>query len=287
MDVLLLGADGMLSNDLVLTAPPNIRVLSLTHDDLDITDYDRLRSAVAGTTARVVVNAAAYTAVDEAESARDLAFRVNGEAVGVLATAAAAAHVRVVHFSTDYVFDGTATAPYAEDVPPRPLSVYGETKREGEIRLLSSTAQYLVIRTQWLFGGHGRSFVKTIRDAASAGRPLRVVNDQTGRPTWSRDLATATWKLITGDATGVFHVANSGIATWYELALAVVREAGYAVPVVPCSTGEFARPARRPQYSALDTSRYERWSGERLRHWSAALEEFLRDSASAIGRTVK
>ncbi len=273
--VLLLGAGGMLGHDLVATAPPEVTLVPLSRAQLDITQGDAVAATLGEVRPDVVINAAAYTAVDRAESERDIAMRVNGAAVGELGRLAREAWARVVHFSTDYVFDGTATQPYSETSAANPVNAYGASKLAGERALAASGATYLLIRTQWLFGAHGKSFPRTMWERARARAASRVVCDQFGRPTYSVDLARATWQLVTGDVTGVIHVANAGIATWYDVAKRVYAACGVAELVQPCRTEEFPTPARRPLRAVLDTGRAEQVLGGPLPKWEDAVERFL------------
>ena len=195
MRAMILGAGGMLGHDLVSSAPEGVELHALTRAELDITDTASLAARVSDEKPDVILNTAAYTAVDRAEAERDLCFRVNAEAVGELVRIAARARARVVHFSTDYVFNGKASQPYKEDNPTDPVNAYGGSKLAGEQALRTSGADWLIVRTQWLFGIHGKSFPRTMWERASAGLETRVVNDQTGRPTYSKDLATAVWQL--------------------------------------------------------------------------------------------
>src|SRR6266566_1308733 len=246
MRVMVLGAGGMLGRDLVATAPPAFRLFPFTHADLDITDQVLLKSRIRELQPQIIVNAAAYTSVDMAEDDRDLAFLVNRDAVGVLASLAAHCGARVVHFSTDYVFDGNVTTPYPEDAPTNPINVYGASKLAGEEALRASGAQFLLIRTQWLFGAHGKSFPRLMWDRARQGLITRVVADQTGRPSYTMDVASATWQLSQRAVMGVFHVANSGSATWYEVANHIFTAFGRASLVSPCGTADYPTRARRP-----------------------------------------
>ncbi len=277
MRSLLLGAGGMLAHDLAATVPPRMTLVPFTRSELDITDARALAAAVGSVRPDVIVNAAAYTAVDRAEAERDVAFRVNAEAVGELGRVAESVGARVIHFSTDYVFDGLATQPYREDAPTSPLNAYGASKLAGERALRNSGVQYLVIRTQWLFGVHGRSFPKTMFERANAGLATRVVADQTGRPTFSRHLARATWQLIDRCALGVVNVTNDGEATWFDVALHVFTSLGRPELVTPCTTHDYPTPARRPRYTALDTGRLESWLGTPMPTFRTALDDFLKD----------
>ncbi|MSR05490.1 MAG: dTDP-4-dehydrorhamnose reductase [Gemmatimonadetes bacterium] len=274
--VLLLGASGMLGRDLVAAAPPGIDLRPQSHQDVDITDAAQVNRAVVSARPDIVINTACYTNVDGAEAEKDLAFRTNGAAPGLIGRAAAGVGALTVHFSSDYIFDGTQGRPIREDDAPAPLSVYGASKLEGERALAASGGKYLIIRTQWLFGLKGRSFPRTMWERARAGQSTKVVNDQFGHPTSSVDLARATWSVLGGAApAGVLHIANRGVATWYDVARHVFERAGAADLVAPCTSAEFPRPARRPAWSALDTSRYEKLTGSSLPRWEDALTHFL------------
>jgi dTDP-4-dehydrorhamnose reductase len=280
MRVAILGAGGMLGHDLVATAPAEVTVVPFTHADLDITDAAAVERMLTEQRPEVVINAAAYTQVDKAEDEVELAHRVNAWALGMLGQAAARVGVRVVHFSTDYVFDGTAHTPYTEDTPTNPINQYGLSKLRGEEALRASGAEALIIRTQWLFGIHGRSFPRTMWERATAGQKTRVVNDQTGRPTYTPDLAVATWNLLSLRPAGcrkpnIVHVANEGVTTWYDLARVVYGAAGVRDLVSPIATADYPTPARRPAHSALDTGRFETQTGRCLPSWEHAIGRFL------------
>jgi dTDP-4-dehydrorhamnose reductase len=275
MHVMILGAGGMLGQDLVATAPTDIVVSAFTRTELDITDTRALSSAVADAKPDVVINAAAYTAVDQAESEPELAFRVNGEGVGHLGTIAARFGIRVVHYSTDYVFDGTASRPYTEGSPTNPVNAYGASKLAGETALRESGAQFLILRSQWLFGVHGRSFPRTMYDRAKSDLATKVVADQTGRPTSTRDLAKVSWMLINRCAVGLLHVANAGEATWFDVAVHVFSRVGRRELLSPCSSNDYPTPARRPRYSALDTRHFEQRFEASLPAFTTALDDFL------------
>jgi len=275
MRAMILGAGGMLGHDLVATAPDRIGLVPLAKADLDITATPALAATIADVRPEVVINAAAYTAVDGAESDPELAFRVNGEAVGELGRVAARVGARVVHFSTDYVFDGTASRPYTEESPTNPVNTYGASKLAGETALRESGADFLILRTQWLFGMHGRSFPRTMYERARADLATKVVADQTGRPTYTRDLASATWRLIDRCARGVFHVANEGEATWFDVALHVFAWVGRRDLLSSCTSTDYPRPARRPRYSTLDTRHLNQFLEAPLPTFRTALDDFL------------
>ncbi len=277
---LILGAGGMLARGLAAERP---HALSLGIRDLDITDPAALaRAVVPGVS--VVWNAAADTRVDLAET--DPAhLAVNDVAVGVLAGLCREAGALLVHVSTDYVFDGRAGRPWREDDPVSPVNAYGRGKLGGERRALASGAEVLVVRTSWVFAPGGVNFVDTMLGLARSGKTeLKVVDDQRGRPTFAPDLARALVRLVAAGARGVVHFANSGETTWYGLAREALARGGFPhVRLVPCTTAEFPRPAARPANSVLDTSRYERITGEPPRHFTAALDEHLRLRAEAAG----
>src|SRR5712692_9721032 len=215
--VLLLGAGGMLAHDLAAHAPPEVALTPLTRAQLDVTEQSAVARAIRDLAPAVVINAAAYTRVDDAERERDLAFAVNGVAPGAIGRAAAAVRATVVYFSTDYVFDGTADAPYHEEDQTNALNVYGASKLEGERTLAASGAEFLIIRTQWLFGARGRSFPRTMWERARARVPSHPGSDQMGRPTSTVELARATWSLVEGGSRGTLHTTNAGQTSWYGL----------------------------------------------------------------------
>ena len=283
MRVLLLGAGGMLARDLEAAAPRDVQVVPCTHAQLDVTDDRALEQAVLRSRPDVVVNAAAYNDVEEAETNSALAWAVNGAAPGVVGRAAAAVGARVVHYSTDFVFDGENRTPYREDAAAHPVNLYGKSKLQGEVNLRQSGAEHLIIRTQWLFGRDGHSFPRTMWERAVQRLPTRVVSDQTGRPTYTGHLAQVTWKLIAADVTGIVHVANAGVATWYDVAKRVFHAAGADDLVTPCTTAEYPTRARRPAWSVLDTSRAEAILGGPLPHWETGLGEFLRAQSTEQG----
>jgi dTDP-4-dehydrorhamnose reductase len=225
-----------------------------------------------------IINAAAYNDVDGAEEETELAFAVNAVGPGNLAAAAAHAGAEIVHISTDYVFDGRKGAPYTELDRADPVSVYGRSKYEGELQVLSAHPSACVLRTAWLYGQYGSNFVKAILKAADRGGPLKVVADQIGSPTWTRQLAEAIAGLIGTPARGLFHVANGGSCSRFEFARAIVRG---RVEVQPVSAADVARPAPRPANSALISARWEAAGLRALPAWETALEDFLGQGSRA------
>jgi dTDP-4-dehydrorhamnose reductase len=269
--ILITGAAGQLGRDLQDALKPD-EIHGLDHSRLDITDRNAVFDAIERVRPAWVINAAAFNDVDGAQTSPAVASAVNGAGPGHLAEAAARTGARLVHLSTDYVFDGLKGSPYTEDDPPNPLSVYGRSKYEGELRVLSSGASACVLRTAWLYGRHGRNFVKSILAAAEKGGPLRVVSDQVGSPTSTADLAAAIGALIRTNAEGVFHTVNAGSCSRFEFARAIVRD---RVPVVPISSTEAGRPAPRPANSSLSSVRWHATGLPPLRSWQAALDAFL------------
>jgi dTDP-4-dehydrorhamnose reductase len=275
MRVLMFGAGGMLGRDLVATVPGDVELVWGEGRRVDLTDTAAVCAAIDATNPAYIVNAAGYTDVERAEDEPDAAEAVNGAAVSRLAAACAAHDTTLVHFSTDYVFPGHATRAWREEDRCEPVSAYARSKRSGELGIAASGARALVIRTQWLFGLHGRSFPRTMWERATERMPTRVVNDQWGRPTYSRDLAAWTWRLVGAGTLGTVHAANGGEATWFDVARPVFAQAGATELLSPCSTAEFPTRAARPRYSVLDTSLLTRLLGEEPRPWDVALAEFL------------
>ena len=247
--------------------------------DLDITNEAALRDFFSRQRPTLVLNCAAHTKVDLCEQQEDLANTINGAAVATLATLAQDHSAKLVHYSTDFVFDGSATRPYLPNDPIAPLSAYGRSKWLGEQNLQQiAPPNYLLIRTSWVYGPNGACFPQTILNAAKAGKPLRVVNDQTGVPTYTRDLADATLALIDHDASGLFHVTNSEPTTWFDFTRAILDEFGLQADLAPISSEDWqkTRPqsAIRPRYSVLDCSDYVRLTTRSLRSWRAALHDY-------------
>lgn len=287
MKVVLLGAGGMLAHDLRAAAPPTVELRSFMHAELDVRDHNALRETIRAHRPELIINAAAYTRVDDAESNSQTAFAVNGAAPEAIGRAALELGAAVVHFSTDYIFDGLAGRPYREDDEPNPLSAYGRSKLEGEVGLRKSGAAHLVIRTQWLFGLHGRSFPRSMWERATGGQRTKVVADQIGRPTYTTDLARVVWQLVALGATGTLHVANAGTATWHEVACRVFAAAAAADLLAPCSTKDYPTPARRPTAAVLDTGRFERLSGGPMPRWEDALARFMAEVMTTGARRTR
>ncbi|MGC4094457.1 MAG: dTDP-4-dehydrorhamnose reductase [Polyangiaceae bacterium] len=281
------GARGMLGSALVARLARDGAEVQATDGELDIADHARVLEFARAERPWLIVNAAAYVRVDDAQDEPEAAFRVNAEGVRCLAEAARDVGARLLHFSTDYVFDGLGSTPYREDDPTLPRSVYGQSKRRGEECLLASLPERAwLVRTSWLFGENGANFVETMLGLMRSRDEVRVVSDQHGRPTYARDLAEASLSLVGALGVqpaepGVYHFANSEPTSRYGFSLGI-RDACQArgVPltverIVPVSTAEFPRPAPRPAYSVLATDKIEAHLGRAPRSWRDALREYL------------
>lgn len=277
---LVVGANGMLGHDLMDAISASGRgAVGMDLPAIDITSAESVAAALQAVQPKVVVNAAAYTAVDAAEDHEDLALRVNGDGPRVLAEAIATRpEVRLVHISTDYVFAGDATMPYAEDAPPAPRSAYGRTKLAGEVAVRQTLPDRgFIVRTAWLYGVHGANFVKTMLALEASKPEISVVDDQRGQPTWSRDLARQIVALVdSGARPGIYHGTSSGETTWCGFTREIYRLMG-ADParVKPTTTDAFPRPAPRPAYSVLGHDRWASAGLDPIRQWSDALAEAL------------
>jgi dTDP-4-dehydrorhamnose reductase len=282
MRTLVLGGTGMLGRAMVTEARSrSLPVLGLSHAQADIRDRVRLLYWVDAFRPELIVNCAAYTKVDACEGeGREAAFAINGEAVDNVVAAAQAVGARIVHISTDYVFDGRGSEPYREDDPVGPLSAYGQSKLDGERRALAHDRS-TVVRTSWLFGAGGPNFVATIVRLIEEGKALRVVRDQLGAPTYTLFLARAVLDLAAipaADVRGVVHFRNREPVSWYEFAteIAGLWSGTRRIPeVVPVTTNEFPRPAPRPAYSVLDVARFEEAAGRRVEPWGWGLVDYL------------
>ncbi|MBR6946680.1 MAG: dTDP-4-dehydrorhamnose reductase [Muribaculaceae bacterium] len=285
-NILITGANGQLGHEMRHALADDKRFNAIytdvAGDDvtlLDITDEDEVERMVGDHGIRLIVNCAAYTAVDAAEDDEAAAARLNADAVGILARVAKRHDARMVHVSTDYVFDGQACTPYAEDHPTNPQSAYGRTKLAGERLLLDTLGDGAVIlRTAWLYSPYGKNFVKTMVSLGQTKPALKVVFDQVGSPTCARDLARAIVTVITASGwhPGIYHYSNEGVISWYDFTLAIHRLAGITTcDVQPCHSDEFPAKAHRPAYSVLDKTRFKTTFGTRVPYWLDSLEETL------------
>jgi dTDP-4-dehydrorhamnose reductase len=277
MRILIVGSQGMLGADLMSAFSGSDTLWGFDVSDVDITDFGQCQERLLPLRPDVIVNAAALTAVDYCESHEEEAFRVNCWGAGNLATVASTMQALLVHFSTDYVFDGFKQGPYIEEDPPGPRSVYGKSKLRGEELIREMGSEHLIVRTAWLFGRNGKNFIRTILAAARSGKVLRVVDDQRGSPTYTLDLADCTVRLIRAGCRGLYHVTNGGACTWHELAVRAVECASIpGVRILPVSTQEYPLPAPRPANSVLANARLARDGLPLLRPWQEAVQEYIR-----------
>lgn len=276
MKILILGHQGMLGSDLMARLSPGHEVTGKDVEDFDITREQECSRIIAECSPDVVVNAAAYTNVDGCQDDRDRCYAVNAVGVRNLASACHGRGIQIVHFSTDYVFDGRQQTPYGEGDEPNPLNVYGASKLEGERFLQALADRWLLIRTAWLYGKNGRNFVKTILEKGATVKTLDVVDDQIGSPTYAWDLAGAVRVLIEGRQEGLFHLTNRGRCSWYEFACRIVAYAGMSdVTVRPIPSTNLTRPAVRPAWSVLTTRKFSETTGKTMRFWQIALQDYL------------
>ncbi|HTR59167.1 MAG TPA: dTDP-4-dehydrorhamnose reductase [Casimicrobiaceae bacterium] len=278
--ILVIGARGQLGFELARLLPAHGEVTALDRSELDIGDPDAIRETLRALRPVLAVNAAAYTAVDQAEREPERVEAINARAPAILAEEAKRLDALLVHYSTDYVFDGAAAVPYPEDAPTNPLGVYGASKLRGEQAIVASGCRYLVLRTSWVYGLRGRNFLLTIRRLATERDELRVVADQIGVPNWSRALAEATATLVSrgldvlAERAGLYHLSARGSTSWFEFARAIVGEVE-SPRVLPITTAEYPTAARRPPYAVLATEKLERVFGVSLPDWRELLARCL------------
>jgi dTDP-4-dehydrorhamnose reductase len=279
MKILVTGANGQLGKALrnLEKHYPYHQFRFLSREDLPIHHFELVRNFFKADPPDVCINAAAYTAVDRAETERDLAFQVNAEAVGVLAAICHAHGTRFIHVSTDYVFDGTSEKPYREDDPTGPLTVYGESKLDGERQAIAFNPDSVIIRTSWVYHETGKNFVKTIIRLLDEKPYIGVVNDQIGSPTYAGDLADCIMNVATADklVPGIYHFSNHGVISWYDFAKEIARLIKAETEIRPISTPEFITPAKRPAYSVLDKSKIVKTYGLTLKPWTESLEHCI------------
>ncbi|MGH6885060.1 MAG: dTDP-4-dehydrorhamnose reductase [Geminicoccales bacterium] len=273
MKILLIGASGQVGWELRRTLAPLGEVKGFDRFGLDVADAPVLVATVRALQPEIIVNAAAYTAVDKAESERHQAFAVNATAPRVLAEEAKRIGALLVHYSTDYVFDGGKAAPYVEDDTPHPINVYGESKLAGEQAIAKSGCRHLTLRTSWVYGPRGRNFYLTMLRLAKERPKLEVVDDQVGAPTSSIAIARATATLVEKGAQGLYHVTAAGETSWCGFARAILKGAGIPTPVTPIRTEDYPTPAKRPRNSRLDCSRLRADFGTDLASWEEQLAE--------------
>ncbi|HON57994.1 MAG TPA: dTDP-4-dehydrorhamnose reductase [Smithella sp.] len=295
MRILLLGHQGMLGSDLMQKFFLDHEVVGMDKSEINIVSAEECRNAVKETAPDIVMNAAAYTHVDGCETDKEMCFAVNAEAVRNIALACQNQNIPLVHFSTDYVFDGKSKSPYKENDSCNPINVYGESKLKGERYLQAITENYLLIRTSWLFGHRGKNFVEAILEKAEAKNYIKetlenkkasptkpstieVVDDQVGSPTYTKDLAAAVDLLLKNNARGVFHVTNRGTCSWHQFAVQILKEAGFEnIKVIPIKSDMLKRPAQRPLYSVLSSQKFINTTGKAMQPWQLALQEYLKN----------
>ena len=275
MKILITGSNGMLGHDLIEVLRDNHELVLTTSKTLDITDKDKTIEFIKENKPDIVINSAAYTDVDGCETNQDLAYAVNGDGVRNLALACREVDCPLVHISTDYVFDGTARDPIAEDGEIGPISVYGKSKLMGEEAIQEILDKYFIIRTAWLYGINGKNFPKTMLELAKNHPEITVVYDEVGTPTYTPDLAQAISELIETDFYGIYRITNSGSCCWCEFARYIFEIAGCDVDVIPVTASEFSRPAPRPSYSVLKNKKWIENGFEPLRDYKEAISEYV------------
>ena len=277
MRILLTGRNGQVGWELERTLGPLGQLIAFDHAGLDLAKPDEIVARVREIKPDVIVNPAAYTAVDKAESEPDLAMAINGTAPGILAEEAKKLGALLVHYSTDYVFDGEKVEPYVETDPTNPLSAYGRSKLVGEQAITASGADHLIFRTSWVYANRGKNFLLTILRLAREKPELRVVADQFGAPTWARDIATATALVLARRPagaeirSGIYHLTAAGRTTWHGFAQRIVALAGLVTPVVPIASADYPAPTRRPRNSVLGNARIQETFGVALPAWEWAV----------------
>ncbi|WP_405154081.1 dTDP-4-dehydrorhamnose reductase [Paenibacillus sp. FSL K6-0108] len=284
MKVLVTGSNGQLGRDVVLLLEKEGHsVLACARDELDITDQHECNNVISTYHPEVVIHCAAYTAVDAAETDVDGAYQVNATGTRNIAVAAEQTGAKLIYISTDYVFDGTSEVPYQEYDNTNPQSIYGKSKRAGEVLVQSLSSRWFIVRTSWVYGVYGNNFVKTMLKLGQEKPKLQVVHDQKGSPTYTVDLAHFLLELMSTEKYGVYHASNSGACTWYEFTQAIFEEAqllpGFHIQaeVDPCATDQFPRPAPRPQNSVMEHLSIRTNRLKDLRPWREGLRDFLKE----------
>lgn len=280
--ILVTGSNGQLGWELSQAAKvtPNFEFIFLDRNSMDLSIPSDLENIVELYAPSAIINTAAYTAVDKAETETNLAHTINAEAVEVLATIAKNKNIPFITYSTDYVFSGNATSPYTTDTPLAPINFYGQTKADGELMALAANPDAIIIRTSWVFSSHGNNFVKTMIRLMKERDSLNIVGDQKGRPTYAKDLAFASIQVlnaINAGATikGIYHYANTGETTWFDFAQKIKELAGLDCQLTAINSDQFPTPAKRPAYSVLDTQKIEKELNLDIPHWEFALSDCI------------
>ena len=285
MNILVTGADGQLGSELqelAKTAAAH-QFIFTDRNTLDITDASAVADAIAKSNAQFVINCAAYTAVDRAETDLETAMAINSDGAGILAAACRQVGARFVHVSTDYVFDGNGTSPYRENDPVDPLNAYGKTKQSGEAAVQEANVDSIIIRTSWVYSQFGGNFVKTMMRLMGSRAEVGVVADQYGSPTYAADLAAAIMHIIDGGnwVPGIYHFSNDGVITWFEFAEAIREMIGSNCTVQPLTTEQYPTPAKRPAYSVMDKTKIQQTFGLPLQPWRQSLQRCVQKLAAA------
>lgn len=279
--ILVTGSNGQLGKEIkqLESDYPEFSFIFLSREDLPIHHFELVRNFFKGYSPQFLINCAAYTAVDKAESEKDLAFQVNGEAVGVLAAVCKEYGTKFIHISTDYVFDGNGTAPYTPESATNPQSVYGASKLQGEQEAMRYNPDSMIIRTSWVYSEFGKNFVKTMLKLMSEREELNVVSDQVGSPTYAADLAAVIMQVIASGKwiPGMYHFSNAGVISWYDFALAIKELTGKSCRVNPIPSSQYPTPAKRPAYSVMDTSRIFSNFGLTPKNWKDSLQVCLKN----------
>lgn len=285
--ILLIGSNGQVGKEIIQILEPYGNTIAIARPTVDLAQPNTLRSVIRENKPQIIINAAAYTAVDQAESEPELAKAVNGTALRILAEETEKLGAFLIHVSTDYVFDGNNSRPYTETDATNPVSVYGKTKLIGEEAIQKSCAHHFILRTAWVYGTFGKSnFVKTMLRLGTEREEIRVVADQIGSPTWAKNIAQVLMQIIpqlSSEIAGTYHYTNSGVASWYDFAVTIFEEAqqlGFPLTVqrvIPITTAEYPTPARRPSYSVLSCAKISTVLGNHPPHWRQALRQMLKE----------
>lgn len=282
MKTLIIGCNGQLGHDMVSVFKTEGHITQgIDLPDMDITNRTSAETTIKEINPDIIINCAAFTAVDDCENNEETAHAVNAGGVANIANAAESIDAPLVHFSTDYVFDGLKKSPYIESDVTNPQSVYGKSKLEGEHNLIKSTGKYFIFRISWLYGRHGNNFVKTIRRVAlqklKNNEPLKVVNDQFGTPTSSISVCKQILPVISTNNFGIYHCTNEGECTWFDFAGYIIKHLNITVEIIPCTTAEFPRPAPRPPYSVLENNHLKSLGLNNMPHWNKAFKTFIEE----------
>jgi dTDP-4-dehydrorhamnose reductase len=285
--ILVTGANGQLGWELgqLVSAYPQFKFVLLDRDRFDLSQPEKMEAIITSIQPYCVINTAAYTAVDKAEVEQELALKINATAVTMLSKICKQHQIHFITYSTDYVFDGKATHPYPTNHKIDPVNFYGVSKAKGENGALAENEKSIIIRTSWVFSSHGNNFVKTMLRLMKEREQLNIVADQVGRPTYAKDLASATMLLVVAlkagkKIQGIYHYANEGITSWYDFAVQIKQNAGLTCVLNPITTDQFPTPAKRPSYSVLDTQQIEKDFDTPIRNWKDALSECQNKLAS-------